>query len=359
MNMKKVNESLYAKTVIKIGQLWNNPIAKGIILFLLAAFVYFLPNRVPLYIQRIAIMIGFYMVLGLSLNFTSGYLGQVSLGHAAFYAIGAYTTVLLTTYRGTNYVVAVILGACLAGVFGALLALSTMRLSGTYVVIVTMAFFYVISSIILNWESVTRGAVGIYNIPAPVIFGQKLTLKNGGIFYLIMFYVALTVLVTKLIINSKIGRAIKAIRDDELVAVMMGINIKKYKVIAYILCAFFAGLAGTLYGPFIGYINNATFNYDICMSSLVIIILGGIGQIKGALIGSIIITPLGELLRGLTTVMKSLPPWMQISQPEQWRFVIYGLIMVLMMRFRPQGILGGQSKLPYKMPKGISRKEGE
>ncbi len=174
-----------------------------------------------------------------------------------------------------------------------------------------------------------------------------------------MFYVALTVLVTKLIINSKIGRAIKAIRDDELVAVMMGINIKKYKVIAYILCAFFAGLAGTLYGPFIGYINNATFNYDICMSSLVIIILGGIGQIKGALIGSIIITPLGELLRGLTTVMKSLPAWMQISQPEQWRFVIYGLIMVLMMRFRPQGILGGQSKLPYKMPKGISSKEGE
>jgi branched-chain amino acid transport system permease protein len=105
-----------------------------------------------------------------------------------------------------------------------------------------------------------------------------------------------------------------------------------------------------------GYINNATFNYDMCMMSLVVVILGGVGLIKGAIIGAIIISPLGELLRGLTSVMKSLPAWMQISKPEQWRFVVYGAIMVLMMRFRPQGILGGQSKLPYKMPKGIVRK---
>jgi len=331
MNMKKENKSLYTKAVITIGQLWENPIIKGIILLALALFVYFLPKMATLYFQRIAIMV-------------------------AFYAIGAYTAVLLTTYRGTNYLVAVILGACLAGAFGALLALSTMRLSGTYVTIVTMAFFYVISSIILNWDSVTKGSVGVLNIPAPNLFGMKLTMKNGGYFYLIMFYVALTILVTKLVINSKVGRAIKAVRDDELAAIMMGINNKKYKIIAYTLAAFFAGLAGTLYGPFMGYINNATFNYDICISALVIVILGGIGTVKGAIIGAIIISPLGELLRGLTTFMKGLPEWMQISQPEQWRFVIYGMIMVIMMRFRPQGILGGQSKLPYKMPKGVERK---
>lgn len=355
--MKKIIKYLHENIVIKSVQLWEKTIIKSLIIFLICMFIYILPKIVPLYIQRNIIMIGFYMMLGLSLNFASGYLGQISLGHATFYSVGAYTSVLLTTYNGTNYMITVLLGACLAAVFGAMLAASIMHLSGTYVVIITMAFYYVVSSIILNWESVTRGAAGIYNIPNPIIFGCELTLKNGGILYLISFYVALTILVTRLVINSDVGRSIKAIREDEMAAVMMGINVRKYKVIAYVMSAFFAGLAGTLYGPFIGYINSSTFNYDICISSLVIIILGGIGTIKGALIGAIIIAPLGEILRGLTIYIKGLPGWMQISEPEQWRFVIYGLIMVFMMHFRPQGVLGGQSSSPYRMPKGIRRRE--
>lgn len=353
--MKTESNNTKYNIILKAAKLWDNTVIKLLSFILLALFIIIFPKIVSLYILRIAVMLGFYLVLSLALNITTGYLGQVSLGIAAFYAIGAYATVLLTKECGMGYALAVICGACITAIFGLVLALATMRLSGTYLAIVTLAFFYVVMNIIMNWESLTRGPAGIYDIPPPTLFGIKLTLKNGGIFYLIMFYFLLVVFVTHLIVRSKIGRAFKAIRDDSMVSTMMGIDNKKYKIIAYVISAFFAGLAGTLYGPFLGYINNHTFTYDMCITSLAIVILGGMGTTKGVIIGAIILSPLSEVLRAVTQLMKNLPEQL-ISNPEQWRFVLYGAILVLMMRFRPQGIIGGQSKLPYKMPKGVIRK---
>ena len=315
-----------------------------------------LPKLVNSYILRIVIMIALYGVLALSLDFIVGYLGEISLGHAAFYAIGAFTSVFLTVKCGMNYFPAALIGGLVTAVFGVLLALLTMRMTGIYLAVTTMGFLEVIRAVILNWSAVTGGSQGISNIGKPTLFGFEFTLRNGGYYYLILFFLLLTILVTHLVINSKMGRSFKAIREDSLAAQFMGINLYQYKIWGFAISAFFAGLAGSFYAHFLGYINNNTFTYAISISILCMVILGGMGHIKGAIIGAIMLAPMSELLRMLTDAMSSLPSWL-ISNPERWRFVIYGLILVLMMRFRPQGLLGGLSKRPYSMPKGLVRRD--
>lgn len=341
---------------VKVGMLFRKKTVAVPAFLLLIALLCIIPRFTSLYIQRNLIMVGFYMMLAFSLNFVTGYIGEVSLGHAAFYAIGAFSVALLTTDAGMPYWPAVLLSIILCGLFGLLLAFATMRVSGTYLAILTLAFFYLIMNIIQNWESVTHGVIGIYNIPAARIFGIEFSMKNGGYYYCILAYVLLCILITKLLINSRFGRAMKAFREDSLASTMAGINNQTFRVIAYVLAGMLGGLAGTLYGPFCGYINYLTFTYNMCLMILVIIITGGRGTMKGVIIGAIIIAPLGEVLRGIISLFDHLPAE-YLPDPEQWRFVIYGLIMVIMMRLRPQGILGGKSKMPYQLPKELDRKE--
>lgn len=332
---------------------------KWTVIPIVAVVIALLPWITSQYIQRILIMLGVYLVLALSLNFITGYMGQVSLGHAAFYCIGAYTSALLSKYFGLNFVICAIAGACMAALLSLCLGFPTLRLSGTYLAITTLGFLEVIRMIALNWESVTGGPLGVSKIARPVIFGFELKIVNGGFYYLIVLLVLLTLLVSYLIVNSKQGRAIMSVREDELAANLMGIYTFRYKLLAFVLAAFFAGLAGAFYAHFMGYIDQNSFTFDISITILSMVILGGMGTLKGMIVGAALLSPLPELLRGVSSLMSSFPSWLQIEQPDQLRFVIYGLILVLMMRFRPQGLLGGQSKKPYKMPKGIKLEEGE
>lgn len=303
-------------------------------------------------------MIGFYMLLGLSLNLITGYIGGVSLGHAAFYAVGAFSVSLLTTDAGWGYWPSVFVAVVICMALGAVLSYATMRVSGTYLAILTLAFFYLTMNLIQNMEWLTHGAVGIYDIPAPTIFNRKFTLKNGMYYYCILAYILLLILVTSRLINSRFGRAMKAFREDSMASTMVGIKNQSFRTMAYVIAAAFAGLAGTLYGPFLGYINYLSFNYDMCLMTLVIVIFGGRGTIKGTVVGALIIAPMGELLRGLVTFLGRLDIQL-IKKPDKWRFVIYGIILVLVMQLRPQGLLGGKSKLPYKFPRGVKVKDKE
>ena len=355
-SVKKENDR--GSWTLRIGMLLRDPKVALPVLALLAVGLILLPKVVSLYVLRILIMVGLYMMLGLSLNFVSGYIGEISLGHATFYAVGAFTVSLLTVDGGWSYWPAVLAGVLLCGLLGALLAYATMRVYGTYLNVLTLAFFYLVMNIIQNWESVTHGAAGIYSIPAANIFGIDFTMKNAGYYYCLLAYIALLIVVTRLIINSRFGRAMKAVGEDAMASTLIGINNQTYRVIAYVLSGVFAGLAGTLYGPFLGYINYQSFNYNMCIMSLVILIVGGIGTIRGAIIGAIIIAPLGEVLRMVFTLFEYLPVQV-MPDPEKWRFVLYGLLLVVMMRRRPQGILGGKSRLEYQMPKGIVRKGGK
>jgi branched-chain amino acid transport system permease protein len=287
------------------------------------------------YIMRIIIMIGIYSMLALGLNILTGYTGQVSLGHAGFYAIGAYTASLLSLKLGANFIVAALAGAAMSSFCGLLLGLPTLRLKGTYLSIVTLGFGEIVKMIMMNWDKVTNGTLGLRNIPRPSIFGLKLTLANNGIYYMMLVLTALVTIVCILIIKSKFGRAFMSIKEDELAATMMGIKTTRYKVLAFIISAFITGIAGAFYASMIGFIEPNSFTFDTSTLIISIVILGGMGTIRGMFLGAAILIAFPEMSRFMM----------------DYRFVVYGIVLVLMMRFRPQGALGWKSKMPYKFPK--------
>lgn len=311
---------------------------KKMVYIILAIIILVIPYISPSqYILRIIIMIGVYTILALALGLVTGYTGQVSLGHAAFYAIGAYTPAILTTRYGISFFVSAPIAAITTALGGLLLGLPTLRLSGTYLAIATLGFCEVVRMILLNWEKVTRGPLGISKIPRPSVFGNELTLANNGLYYLMVVLVVFTTACMVAIIRSKMGRALQAIREDELAATMMGIKTTTYKVAAFVISAFFSGLAGAFYAHLIRFIDPNTFTFDTSILILSVVILGGMGTINGMFLGSTILISFPEVLRFL----------------QEYRFVVYGILLVVMMRFRPQGILGGQKKTDYKLPKGI------
>ncbi|KUO72073.1 MAG: ABC transporter permease [Clostridia bacterium BRH_c25] len=287
------------------------------------------------YIMRIAIMIGIYSMLALGLNILTGYTGQVSLGHAGFYAIGAYTASLVSLKLGAGFIVSAIAGATLASFCGLLLGLPTLRLKGTYLSIVTLGFGEIVKMVLMNWDKVTNGTLGLKNIPRPSVFGLKLTLANNGIYYMMLVLLALITLVCILIIKSKIGRAFMSIKEDELAATMMGVKTTRYKVLAFVISAFITGIAGAFYASMIGFIDPNSFTFDISTLIISIVILGGMGTIRGMFVGSAILIAFPEVSRFMM----------------DYRFVVYGIVLVVMMRFRPQGLLGWKSQMPYKFPK--------
>jgi branched-chain amino acid transport system permease protein len=214
-----------------------------------------------------------------------------------------------------------------------------MRLSGSYLAVTTMGFAEVVRMVLLSWESVTNGAFGIQDIPRPSLFGYELTTANGGLYLLTLIAVIFTVYVCSAIDRSKVGRALRAIKNDELATTLMGVHVNACKVLAFTLAAAFAGLAGAIFAAMNRYIDPNTFNFDTSMLIVCICILGGMGSIKGQLLGAALLVTFPEILRAFAL----------------YRFVVYGVILILMMLFRPQGLLGGLSARPYRFPKGVAR----
>lgn len=275
------------------------------------------------YIMRILILSGIYIILAVSLNLLTGYTGQVSLGHAAFYGIGAYTSALLALKFNLSFPVTALAGGLLAAFFGLLLGLPTLRLNGTYLSIVTLGFCEIMRLVELNWMGLTRGPMGLIGIPYPKIFGFTVD-NDAEYFYLILILVIITIVTINNLIKSRSGRALISIREDELAAEAMGINVLRYKVIAFTIAAFFAGIAGSFYAHYVSFIDPQSFTFDESIQILSIVILGGMGSNLGAALGAIILVSIPEMLRGL----------------QEYRMLIYGAVLVIMMLVRPQGIFG-------------------
>lgn len=267
------------------------------------------------YWQNILILICINMIMATSLNLTVGVLGQINLGHAGFMAIGAYSaglflkSGLVTGFAG--FVLSLIIGGLVAAVFGILIGLPVLRLTGDYLAIVTLAFGEIIRVLIENFEFI-GGAQGLAGIP---------TVKNFGNYYFIAVFV-ITMIFTYA--SSRHGRAVLSIRDNELAAEACGINITKYKTLAFTLSAVFAGIAGALYAQSIGVLAANIFNYNKSFDYLVMVVLGGMGSMTGAVFSSIGLTILPEILKPLA----------------EWRMVIYAVILIAVMIYRPQGLLG-------------------
>ena len=286
------------------------------------------------YVVRIVIMIGVYTMLALGLNILTGCTGLVSLGHAGFFAIGAYTTALLMIRLHVNFFLAIIVGVFVTGLCGFLLGLPTLRLTGSYLSIVTLGFGEIVKMIIMNWDSVTNGTYGVRNIPRPKLFGYELTLYNKGMYYLMLLLVLLVTVLSVSFMKGKTGRAFKAVKEDELSARMMGISVHKVKILAFVISAAITGLAGGYYATLVSYIDYNSFSFDVSILILSIVILGGMGTIKGMFFGAAVLIVFPEISRPLM----------------EWRFVVYGMVLILMMRFCPRGLLGFRSKKPFYIP---------
>lgn len=267
------------------------------------------------YWQNILILICINMIMATSLNLTVGVLGQINLGHAGFMAIGAYSAALflksglVTGFPG--FILSLVVGGLTAAIFGVLIGLPVLRLTGDYLAIVTLAFGEIIRVLIENLEF-TGGAQGLAGIP---------TVKSFGNYY---FLASLVITMIFTYASSRHGRAVLSIRDNELAAQASGINITKYKTLAFTLSAVFAGIAGALYAQSIGVLAANIFNYNKSFDYLVMVVLGGMGSMTGAVFSSIGLTVLPEILKPLA----------------EWRMVIYAVILIAVMIYRPQGLLG-------------------
>ena len=274
------------------------------------------------YILRTSVMVLLYIVLALSLNIVLGQAGQLSLGHAAFYALGAYTMAILTVSFKVNFWVALVAGGVVAGIFGFILGIPTLRLKGDYLAIVTVGFGEILRLILINWGSFTRGPAGIPGIPSPSLFGMVIR-TNTGYYYIILVMVILTIIISKRLEDSRLGRGLAAVKDDEIAAESMGVNPANMKILAFVLGAVIAGFAGGFFASFVHYVNPDNFTYMESVTILTMVVLGGVGSIPGVVIGAVVLAILPEALRDIST----------------YRYAIYGILLAMMMIIRPQGMI--------------------
>ncbi len=273
------------------------------------------------YVLHVLIMVVIYAILSLSLNVIVGFAGLVSLGHAAFFGIGAYLSGLLMI-KGLGFVPAFFLTGIITAVLGLCLALPALRVKDDYLAIVTLGFGIIITLVFMNLD-ITGGPDGLVGIPPVTWMGKPVYSKWAflGLASAILGVMIITVYTLK---QSKIGRAWAAIRDSDVTAMFMGINTPYYKVLAFMTSSFWAGLAGSLYAHYTAYINPQTFSMHTSIMVLSMVVLGGIGSITGSLLGAALLIVLPEVLRPLA----------------DYQDIFYGALLVFMMVFRPQGIMG-------------------
>ena len=281
-------------------------------------------------IYQVSIMISalIYVMLALGLNIAVGLAGQLVLGYAGFYAIGAYTYGLLYHFAGMGFWACLPVAGLLAVLFGLALGFPTLRLRGDYLAIVTLGFGEIVRLVLLNWVSVTGGSVGISGIPRPSFFGIELTMEQSTIYlyYLCLIAVAITITVIARLKNSRVGLALQALREDEIASEAMGINLTQVKLQAFALSSAWAGFAGVLFAAKTSFINPPSFTFMESAMMLAMVVLGGMGSILGVVLSALVLILVPEYLRAFS----------------DYRMLIFGAVMVLMMLFRPQGLISGE-----------------
>ncbi len=297
-------------------------------LLLLVILNYLFNQQVSPYLTQIVCMIGINMIMAVSLNLINGQTGQFSLGHAGFMAIGAYSSAAVSVFahpfllrlfsflppllsESIIFLIALFVGGLLAALAGLGVGIPTLRLRGDYLAIATLGFGEIVRVIILNLD-ILGGARGFGDIP-----------EDANFFWIYLF-VFITLFTIRNIVSSPKGKALLAIREDEIAAESVGIHIAEYKIIAFTVGAFFAGIGGGLFAHLFAYLHPNSFTFLKSIEYIVMIVLGGMGSLTGSLLAATLLTLLPELLRAAS----------------EWRMVIYSLLLIVMMIWRPKGILG-------------------
>jgi branched-chain amino acid transport system permease protein len=276
-------------------------------------------------------MINIYIILCVSTNLLVGMTNLLSLGQAAFYGIGAYIAVfclMILNLPLISSLILVMIGTALASL---LIAYPSLRLKGDYFVLATLGFQLIVFTILYNWVSVTRGPYGIPGIPSPKLFG--LIPISGLMPFLILSSIFALIIVGVFfkLIYSPFGRVLKGIRDDELAVLSLGRNVTGFKIWAFVISSAFIGIAGFIYATYVSYIDPTSFNLDEAIFILAAVLIGGTGNIRGPVIGAVFVVVLPELLRFV-----GFPD----SVAANLRQIVYGLALIILMYFRPQGLAG-------------------
>lgn len=287
----------------------------------------------PYYLD-IAVFLVIYMIMGLGLNLITGYAGQVSLGHAAFYGIGAYSSAILSVTYGFNPWISMFLAVLITFVISAILGLPSLRVKEDFLAITTLGLGLIAQSFFKNAE-ITGGAYGISSIPLPTLFGIKL--QNVGYLLLAIIVLLVGIFILKRMTSSRVGLAWLTIREDETVAQAMGINPTYYKVLAFAIGGAYAGAAGALFAHKVSFISGDSFGFTVSATVLCMIVLGGLGSIRGTLFGVTILYLLPEIFRIFDF------RFLDSKYLDMYKLMIYGLLMVIVMRYRPKGLLGGKT----------------
>ena len=265
--------------------------------------------------KAVILQIGIYILLAVSLNVATGYLGQLPLGHAGFMAVGAYAAALLWKALPKEtwaVILGLLLGGLVAALFGLVIGIPALRLKGDYLAIITLGFGEIIRVLIINLPQITGGTPGLMNIP-----------KHSS-FIVVYLTVILSCALIHTLMKSRHGRAILAIRENEIAAEASGVNTTFYKVLAFTVSAFFAGVAGGLYAGYTGILTPGNFTFMTSINILVMVVLGGLGSMAGSIIAASILTALPLALQSF----------------NKYRMVIYALLLIVVMIFKPSGLLG-------------------
>lgn len=328
--MEKTKSPLLGKAKARPGTL--------IALLVIAAVVaYMLQER---YLSMILDYICIYTIAVTGLDILFGYTGQVSFGHAGFYAIGAYGSTLLAMNFGIPPIITIFLGAILAMLFGLLIAFPASRLVKHFLSLLTIAFGQMVYTFIVGASWLTKGPSGIINIPRITIFGIKFS-SYQTFFWIALIIMLLVLLAKRNIIKSRIGRAFIAVRENPHAAAGMGINVAKYKIIAFGISAFMAGLAGALYAHMIGFISPDTFTNTQSNMFMTMLLFGGIATMTGSVVGATVITVITELLQSFASAQK----------------LVYAFFILVVLFFLPNGAVGLWDKIRHTLKARRSQKK--
>ena len=288
-----------------------------------ALFLLIWPWIISEYWLQVTIVSGIFVILAVSLNLIQGYAGQLSIAHAAFYGVGAYASALLALRLGLSFWITLPLAGLFTGLLGFLIGIPSLTLRGHYLAIVTLGFGEIIYQVLERWESMTQGVMGLKDIPRPTpIFGISFKGKLPY-YYLLLSLIGLVVFLVHRIVNSRVGRALKSIREDEFCSQALGIATYRYKVTAFAIGTMLAGLAGAFFAHYQQVLAPTEFTFLDSVRILMMVIVGGMGSIPGSVVGALLLVWLPEILRPI----------------GDYRDLIYGAAVILIIIFMPGGLM--------------------